>query len=530
MQAVSKKLQPISNETSTQPKAHDDANVSAVDVQRLPLDGFGSLIKEYIEDVAEVYGRSTDPVAASCLSVLGSVCANKVSAVLRGEDGNVIYNVIPNVFTCYVADASSGKSQAITTPAKPLEEIDKELFNKYTQELKYNAENKLPDPRLRQIVIGNTTPQAVVSALRDNCDELNNMVCGGLMLDDEMNGFFKQAADAKGTDFISLLCKAFDGGSYKVNRVTSGRVIFNNFMLSFAGGIQTKSLKKYLTDDLLATGFLQRFIWTFDDGQKRKPSRRGMKATPTQYWAQVLADINHMANKQFELTPDATALYWRWLDNCFDYKNDTDDGLLAQFIDKHSYFVLRLALLFAVLHKQDAIEYDDVKNAIDICNYCLHTDVVLLGFAQFGVNVSDLNQDTILHNLLQRCVAKGAKVNLKELSRVLGQNPNWASVKENQYKRRHGVKVKATKEPDTQQEPQPEPTTATGRDMQPQTKVATVTTPRPPIGAITDDHPNGERLPQPNDKPTNTTTDAKAERRTPNDPKPRNDERGLNSD
>jgi Protein of unknown function (DUF3987) len=228
-------------------------------VPEFPFDILPGVLRNYVGSQAEAIGVDPSAMAMSALTAIsGSLDHRFAVKMMRGGD----WWEHPRLWTLLCGDPSTKKTPCANAATHPLEIHQADLRRDYearrrdyerAKEAKQKGVEE-PDPPVRYVVFDTT-----VEKLGDIIARSDK---GLLVKRDEFSGWIgdlerygggaRQGASGRG-----FWLKAYDGGSYGVDRVGRGEIHIGNLSVSLLGGVQPERLSELhgLTPD----GLLQRF-------------------------------------------------------------------------------------------------------------------------------------------------------------------------------------------------------------------------------------------------------------------------------
>jgi Protein of unknown function (DUF3987) len=229
-------------------------------VPEFPFDILPPVLQDYVGSQAEVIGVDPSAMAMSALTAASGALDHRFAVkMMRGGD----WWEHPRFWLLMCGDPSTKKTPCADAATRPLEIHQAELRRDYEAkrrdyERAMQAKEKgaeEPDPPVRYVVFDTT-----VEKLGDIIARSDR---GLLVKRDEFSGWIgdleRYGGGARGgASARGFWLKAFDGGSYGVDRIGRGEIYIGNLSVSLLGGIQPERLSELrgLTSD----GLLQRFV------------------------------------------------------------------------------------------------------------------------------------------------------------------------------------------------------------------------------------------------------------------------------
>ncbi len=226
----------------------------------LPLGLLPKIVEDFSLVVARRIGASPSGLAMAALTVIGAAIPDHVKVQPKKFDR--YWQESARIWTVLVGDPSSKKSPIISAAVSPLAQMDESLFRAWLEEhnawsaLPKEEKVKVPEPKARRLRIEDTTVEAAQEVLKGSPD-------GILCVQDELSGWFGAmekytSARGAGADRAFWL-RAFNGGSYALDRVGRGSTVLANNSISLLGGIQPEPIRK-IAASAVDDGLLQRMF------------------------------------------------------------------------------------------------------------------------------------------------------------------------------------------------------------------------------------------------------------------------------
>lgn len=222
------------------------------------------LLPEVIERFAtiqgEIMGADAAGLAMSALTVCAAAIPDAIGIQVKRNDPTWVEHA--RLWMGLVGPPSRKKTPIMKAALAPLRKIDNTLMRAYLSakddyDALTAAEKKEAErPRQKRLIISDTTVEAAQEVLRDSPD-------GVLSEQDELSGWFggmDKYAPGKGAQADrAFWLKAFNGGTYNLNRIGRGASQIPNLSVSLLGGIQPEPIRKLATETM-DDGLIQRLI------------------------------------------------------------------------------------------------------------------------------------------------------------------------------------------------------------------------------------------------------------------------------
>lgn len=222
------------------------------------------LLPDVIERFANVQGAimGADPagLAMAAITVCAAAIPDRIGLQVKRNDPTWVENA--RLWTALVGPPSRKKTPIFKAAIAPLRKLDNNLMRAYLvakndhDALTPTEKKEAARPRQKRLMISDTTIEAAQEVLRDSPD-------GVLSEQDELSGWFgtmDKYAPGKGAQADrAFWLKAFNGGTYNLNRIGRGASQIPNLSVSLLGGIQPEPVRKLATETM-DDGLIQRLI------------------------------------------------------------------------------------------------------------------------------------------------------------------------------------------------------------------------------------------------------------------------------
>ena len=226
----------------------------------LPADVLPTIIEEFARRHGEVMGADPAGIAMSALAVCASAIPDSIQLQVKRHDPT--WREAARLWVGLVGMPSTKKSPIMSAALRPLRRLDKALVDRYIADrqkwldLPKELQKTSAEPPQRRHIVEDATIEALQVVLKDSPD-------GILSAQDELSGWFgamdKYSPGKGAAADRAFWLRAFNGGTYSVNRVSRGAVLLPNLSINLLGGIQPEPLLK-LANDAVDDGLIQRFL------------------------------------------------------------------------------------------------------------------------------------------------------------------------------------------------------------------------------------------------------------------------------
>jgi hypothetical protein len=339
----------------------------AGEVPEFPLDVLPSPVRAYVQAAAESLSVPAEMVAVVLLALAGALIGNRLHLVLKTS-----WREYATLYLAIVARPGSAKSPALNLAKWPLDALQKDAHDRYTEQIAaYEAERarwkaggqkqgepEPEKPRLRHYFSTDLTVEALAGMLAG--------VPGVAVVRDEISGWvaaMDQYKGGKGSDrqqYLSL----WSAQTLKVDRKSGGSLYVPEPVACVVGGIQPDLAGMLHDAAQRRDGFVERILPVVPDVE---PARWTDAAPSTEQYRDVLAVFRVLDQLGYptarngpgppcghgvNLSPEARALWVSWHDENSELIA-ASEGLAAGFYSKLPAHVARLALILHALWQPD---------------------------------------------------------------------------------------------------------------------------------------------------------------------------------
>jgi hypothetical protein len=252
---------------SSQQKRSSEAERLHKKITSFPIRNMPSFIRNFAEDIAEVYGVPIEFPAMSIISAYGTALGNKVR--LRTDK----YINYPQLWVVIVAPSGVGKSEPLKIAYSPIRDFEKKEYLRFQESLgewksacveaKQNGAQPPEKPKQKRILCNDTTPEALFSLLDEN---KTLTICR-----DELAGHFQDFGRYNKSGEVAHHISCFDNVDFSVDRKSEDNalMIFKP-VLSMIGTIQPAVLQDVANKNFMReNGYLQRCLFIYPGNVER---------------------------------------------------------------------------------------------------------------------------------------------------------------------------------------------------------------------------------------------------------------------
>ena len=351
-------------------------NEGKIQGKEFPLEIFPKELQEIIFMYSSILNISTEYSAVTILFAIASAMGN--SYHLKVKNG---WTELPTLFIAIVGKPGINKSAPISIFTKPLETVNKIFFDKFLDEYKDYKKAKLnkdqdisnsnlQEPMLKQVVIKDTTQEALLQALYNNPHGLSGIY-------DELGAFLKSFNKYKpqGGGDEEIMLSLFSGKSFSINRKNTEPILISNPYFSIIGSIQPQVLINLLGNNRIDNGLTHRFLFCYPDNIKREDlSENDITPETEELYDLLIKSIlkpkeilagNHISRKMI-LSKEAMAVYRNFRKKINEIINNEKSDAISGIYAKLDTYFLRLALVVHIM--RIACEEDISRIEVSACS------------------------------------------------------------------------------------------------------------------------------------------------------------------
>lgn len=256
-----------------------DAENTAMPICAFPMHVFPTRFRQFVEDAATALHVEPQLVAFVALAIMSGAIGNSTAVSPRPG-----YTVNLFLWGIVIAESGSGKTPVMSTLMRHIERLQAQEHLAYDQQItgyrlaQNNDEAATPErPTLTHLFVSDCTVESLSTVYENNkrgiiihTDEIARLILGL----DQYHG--------RGNDrqhYVEL----FNGGSWKIDRKSGGRMITNTGA-AIIGGIQPNRMPDVFKENSFDDGLLPRFLLYRADNSVRSFNREGMSADTLAYW------------------------------------------------------------------------------------------------------------------------------------------------------------------------------------------------------------------------------------------------------
>jgi hypothetical protein len=394
----------------------------------------------YLDEIHSETGFDRNYLFASMLSAFAGAMQKKF--VVQANT----YKQFPALYICLVGISGKGKTPPLKAIYKVLDDHNQKLCKEY-QKQKKEIEKEIADakiakqdanlelPRYPKFVIGDATPEKLVSLLESNFGYQTLVM-------NELTGLLDNTNRYKSNSEPFYLT-AYDQTNYNYDRKNGDSCNIQDATLNIAGTIQTALLSKFKENDRVTSGLLFRFLIVFPESEFLETDAHlipkvGSKDPLAGWNESVLRVLNLQAvfdeygeiqPRNVHLSNEASALLSDWVkDNktAVNEKIANDENVNAEsgFVSKSLYTVLRIALILETMRNIDNLDQSFTISRESALGAIKATDVFtnngLLAFDRAQGKGESQSTEKTKVDLILSVMELGKEYTAKELMNLCG--------------------------------------------------------------------------------------------------------------
>lgn len=268
-------------------------NTEKINSIEFPLNIFPDPVEKYILHTKDKLMLNEDFMAGSLLWMTSILIGNSIK--IEAKKG---WLESPILFIALVGKAGLGKTPSTKPIIHPIKKINQkkieDYLNKYKEYEEYIEATKkeqstlvpVAKPKKKQILAEDTTIEALI-----NLHNESNKSIG--VFKDELDGWFKDMNKYRDGSDKQKWLSIWSNESIIVNRVSRPDLYIASPFISVLGGIQPTILSEQFTQENIANGFIDRFLFCYPDKIKFEDfSLLDIEESITDWWRDSIIKIN----------------------------------------------------------------------------------------------------------------------------------------------------------------------------------------------------------------------------------------------
>ena len=336
-----------------------------------PISIFPVEIQNLINNLNNTLGFPKDYTAATILVVISIAIGNKIQLHFKDSwiEKSTLYMIL-------VGRTGDVKSPAMRFCLQPLLIADKESYETYIiakkeyEKLSSDQKLKEPVPVFKQLLLSDSTPEAMIKA------HYNNPRGIGLYVD-EIASLFKNFGRYNNGSDEEIFLSIWSGNPYTKNRIIGEEIRIDNTKIDIIGTSQEGIIKDFLKGSILKNGFVDRLLFAIPSKYiDNKWNDNQLESKYSLWYTEFIRNIISYADStsiNLRFNSDAIAYLNNWQNN---REKNFDFEYQRGITIKQENYTLRFSILLHVAkclscgsRVDDCIGIDIVKSAILLRNY-----------------------------------------------------------------------------------------------------------------------------------------------------------------
>lgn len=326
---------------------HDDKEPDEVDRSQFPTDVFPPFLEDYILSMRETLNYHVDFSSCAAMFSMSALCGNKFKSVVKSQ-----WTAVPLFWFACVGYPGMIKSHPLSQLIKPIKDFDALNYKDYEEASKHwNPSEKQPKPKFQQILVSDTTVEALQDIHKHNPRGLG-------MYRDELKGFIGDMNKYRmGGSDEQFWLESFNNGSSITNRLTRDPIYVPNMCINIIGTIQHDVLDDIITQ-YKGSGFIDRFLYATPPKEIFPLSKEEINSQYADLWSDFLKKVRNQCNyldyqdmSQVVFTQDAFDAYLS-IDSRYveiqKEEEESEDQAIGQYLSKMKTYIPRFALLMCL--------------------------------------------------------------------------------------------------------------------------------------------------------------------------------------
>jgi len=340
----------------------EQADQNDVDPKIFPAECLPNFLKEFSENIADVYGVPVEFPAMALISAIASAIGS------RAKITTPRYTNHAQLWVVIVAPSGTGKSEPLRIAYKPIVAFEKQESERHKERLvvwnteclqaKASSLPPPPKPKRKRITCTDTTPEALFALLADNP---TLTICR-----DELSGYFQDFGRYNKSGEVGHYLSCFDNNTFSIDRKGSDTITISNPVLSMIGTIQPSVLRRVVKDNHFQdNGYLQRCLFVYPDTVRRPEyNTKALNADLVSYYeAGITQLLNQSEPMNYTLSEEAEERFAIFANYMTEDVNEETEDYLKSLFAKMEIHVLRLALILAIANSTEEEQNDNVISA-----------------------------------------------------------------------------------------------------------------------------------------------------------------------
>jgi hypothetical protein len=308
-QTVEKALNGYKSKNSFDLNIESDGKKYLSKLPSFPIGAFPEPFAKFVTEVSESFSNLPLEIpGVTLLSVAGSLIGQVKK--IQPKKG---WTESANNFFIIVAASGEGKSPAMKTVVRPVEQWEVKKLKEYNEEMAEHQSNSeseptTPVPTRSRLIVIDTTPEALMKVFSENPRGL-------LWYSDEIGGLILNLNRYSKGDSKHILMSCYDGSPITIDRKVGGTMHIENPCLSMLGSIQPNVLSKVFKEVDSVNGLLARTTFVF--ASREKPivwTERIVNKESIEFFTRYVKEtLNDEKSEVVKLTGEGKSIFVDWV-------------------------------------------------------------------------------------------------------------------------------------------------------------------------------------------------------------------------
>lgn len=338
-------------------------------VEEFPVYALPELFQVLVKQASAAFNAPPDFFGVSLLAVAGTAIGNRRTLKVKST-----WVAKPIIWAAIVAEPGSTKSPALSFMIKPIEQIQKNLYDdyKYQTKIYMESDGEEEKPILEHVFTTDATKEKLSEMILHSPN-------GFMIYQDEITAWVRsmnQYKGGRGSDKQFAL-SLWNGSGVKIDRKMEETIFTESSFVSVLGGIQPDMLDE-LVENGKDDGFVNRILFTIPDRFPRRYTEEEVDETVQKQYQQAIFALNNLNGYKELVWADRDA-HANWLEvmrmHDAEVNNPEFPDNLRGAWAKLPEYLARISLIIQLLRyvsgetKTEKIEAISIINAKSIIDY-----------------------------------------------------------------------------------------------------------------------------------------------------------------
>ena len=331
------------------------------------------------------------------------------------------YKNYANSYFLIVGSRGDAKSEAINLAKKPITEFDNKHYKKYQEEVELCAEDE--DPPRKQLLIQNATIEKAQHIHFQN-------LSGVGVYYDEVRPIIQKMINPNsrdGVEWLVFFLEGFTNNVIDISRKTTESFRIESGYVTMIGGIQNQFISDLHNDSLVASGFIDRLLFTTQITRNTTISSKTMSMNSIENYSRAVTNLldyklqseqadETIKERRLLMTDSAKDLLRSYSQTLLDRKEQSESPM-KEYYSKLMIYLHKLSIICFLMRNakestfKSSLESEDVTFAIELIEF------YQLNFKAI-ISLNKVSEEPPLKSLIQ--LAKKNKAPQKAVVEVSG--------------------------------------------------------------------------------------------------------------